>query len=66
MPQVPCKMWNVKCSACSKYNVTMETIAAFASNLTTNVCLILVIYILSDLFSNRLNYYSRWLWTDFL
>ena len=26
--QVICKMWNVReCSACSKYNVTMETTA---------------------------------------
>ena len=28
IPQVICKMWNVKeCSACSKYNVTMQTTA---------------------------------------
>ena len=32
-------MW--KCSACSKYNVTMQTTAVFASNLTSTVCVIL-------------------------
>ena len=34
-------MW--KCSACSKYNVTMQTTVVFANNLTVNVCLMLAI-----------------------
>ena len=38
---VKCEMW--KCLECSKYNVTMEKTAVFASNLTTNVCLMLSI-----------------------
>ena len=41
-------MWFVKreirqCSACSKHNVTMQTTAVFASNLTANVSLMLAI-----------------------
>ena len=57
-------MW--ESSACSKYNVRMQTTAVFASNLTGNVCLMLAIYALSDLFSKRPNYFSGWLWTSFL
>ena len=34
-------MW--KWLECSKYHVTMKTTAAFASNLTANVCLMLAI-----------------------
>ena len=34
IPQVVCTMCNLKCSAYSKYNVTMQTTAEFASNLT--------------------------------
>ena len=45
--------------ACSKYNITMETTAAFVSNLTTSVCLMLAIKILSDLFSKYPDYFSR-------
>ena len=41
MSLVKHEMW--KCSACSKYNVAMQTTAVFASNLTANVCLMLVI-----------------------
>ena len=50
----------------SKYNVTMQTTVVFANNLTVNVCLMLAIYALSDLFSKRPNYFSRWLSTSFL
>ena len=34
-------MW--KCSACSKVNVTIQKTGEFVSNLTANVCLMLVI-----------------------
>ena len=34
-------MW--KCSACSKYNETMQATAEFASNKAANVCLMLAI-----------------------
>ena len=57
-------MW--KCSACSKYNVKMQTAAVFASNLTANVCLMLANLTLYDLFSKPPNYFSRWLSTSFL
>ena len=54
IPQVICKMSNVReCSACSKCNVTMQTTAVISSNLTENVCLMLAIQILSDLFLKR-------------
>ena len=39
-------MW--KWSACSKYNVTIQTTAKFASILTANVCLMFAIWTLSD------------------
>ena len=48
-------MW--KSSACSKYNATVETTAGFASNSTTNVCLMLafILKMLELFFSLTLN-----------
>ena len=41
MPKVVCKMWNMKCENPQhvQNNVTMQTAAVFASNLTANICL---------------------------